>query len=284
MSWPAPTGEPVGPDGAAPRRAMSVPDAPPSGPGNPDQTQPYPALGSPAAPDAAWPAPDAGLVSASDPGGSMVPVPGAQPLPPTPGQVPALVPQPSAVPLARLSQRTGQPVRPWTVWTSAVLLFGGAVPVVAGLLLAMWQMASPWVEVGPDDWNKIDKFNAATWLTAEFPSEPASGMRVLFAILCCLIAVLVAGVASTVGYYAFSGYRWTRIGALVAVAVSSLSLLLTPIAAISIGVIALGAVPLWLPASTRFFARWQLLRHPQIVYSEPIDQVFYGPLPRYRGI
>lgn len=110
-------------------------------------------------------------------------------------------------------------------------------------------------------------------------SEPASPWRVFFAILCCAIAVLVAAAATVVGYYAFAGYGWTRVGALVAAGVSLLSLLLTPIAAISIGCVALGAAPLWLPASARFFARWHLIRHPQIAYSEPIEQVFYGPLP-----
>ena len=28
--------------------------------------------------------------------------------------------------LAKLSEKTGQPVRPWTIWASAVLMFGGA--------------------------------------------------------------------------------------------------------------------------------------------------------------
>ena len=54
------------------------------------------------------------------------------------------------------------------------------------------------------------------------------------------------------------------------------------LASISIALIALGAAPLWLPASTRYFARWQLIRNPKIAYSEPIDHVVYGPLPRYR--
>lgn len=202
---------------------------------------------------------------------------------PAQGEIETLAPEASAAKrLAPLHARTGQPVRPWTIWSSAVLLFGGAVAVTVGLLLVMWQMASPWQRVSAEEWTKIDKFNEATWLTAQFPSEPASALRVLFAVLCCLIAVLVAGAASVVGYYAFAGYRWTRIGALVALGVSLLSLLLTPIAAIAIGLVGLGAAPLWLPASNRFFARWQVIRNPRIAYSEPIDHVFYGPLPRYR--
>ena len=142
--------------------------------------------------------------------------------------------------LAKLSEKTGQPVRPWTIWASAVLMFGGAITVTVGLLLAMWVMASPWVEVA-DGWTKDDKFNEATWLTAQFPSEPASGWRVFFAIVCCVIAVAVAGTAAVIGYYAFAGYGWTRIGGLVALGVSLLSLLLTPIAAVGIAILMLGA-------------------------------------------
>ena len=63
---------------------------------------------------------------------------------------------------------------------------------------------------------------------------------------------------------------------------SLLSLLLTPIAAVTIGFVALGAAALWLPATRPFFARWQAVRHPQTAYSQPIQNVFYGPLPRYR--
>lgn len=242
MSWPAPTGEPVNP---------------PTG----EPVNPTPATTGTAAAQAATLERTGAASGAID---TLAP------------------PAPDAGGLAPLSVRTGQPVRPWTVWSSAALLFGGAIVVIVGLLLAMWEMASPWQQVSEDEWTKVDRFNEATWLTAQFPSEPASGMRVLFAIVCCLIAVLVAGFASVIGYYAFAGYRWTRIGGLAALGVSLLALLITPIAAVSIGCVALGAAPLWLPATRRFFARWQLIRHPQLAYSEPIDQVFYGPLPRYR--
>ena len=322
MSWPAPTGDPIRrpADGPAPLPAPGQAMQPPQGPqpANPPQayptqappaaqspqaytTQPYP----PQAPAAGYPAqaslpeypPQAptpvypGQPTSSQPTPAAPapswPAASAQPQTVTAhapaGDIQTLTPpSPAASGLARISERTGQPVRPWTIWTSAALMFGAAIAVGVGLLMAMWVMASPWQQVGDNEWTKIDKFNEATWLTSQFPSEPASPWRVFFAILCCAIAVLVAAAATVVGYYAFAGYGWTRVGALVAAGVSLLSLLLTPIAAISIGCVALGAAPLWLPASARFFARWHLIRHPQIAYSEPIEQVFYGPLPRYR--
>lgn len=262
MSWPAPTGDPIRPHsgGPTPQPVQAAPSHPPTHPDAP----------APSIPSASPPA-----ASAT----STLPQ-----LPPAdPGEIQTLTPpSPAASGLAPLSERTGQPVRPWTIWTSAILLFGGAITVTVGLLLAMWVMASPWVQVGDNEWSKVDKFNESTWLTGQFPSEPASPWRVVLAIVCCAIAVIVAGTAAVIGYYAFAGYGWTRIGGLVAIVASLLSLLLTPIAAASIGLIALGAAPLWLPASARFFARWHLVRHPQIAYSEPIEHVVYGPLPRYR--
>ncbi len=286
MSWPAPTGEPVNPTRGSSGARASAPDAYPPPPAT---VGPAPATVGPA-PASVGPAPASAMYAGPTVPGATASA-GTAPAQAGPlertdvasGAIDILAPPaPDARGLAPLSPRTGQPVRPWTVWASAALLFGGAAVVIVGLLVAMWEMASPWQQVGENEWTKVDRFNEATWLTAQFPSEPASGMRVLFAIVCCVIAVLVAGFASVIGYYAFAGYRWTRIGGLVALGVSLLALLITPIAAVSIGCVALGTAPLWLPATRRFFARWQLIRHPQLAYSEPIDQVFYGPLPRYR--
>jgi hypothetical protein len=250
MSWPAPTGEPVRPAGApssAPPPADAVPTVVP------------PSTGAGVAPTT--------LVGGVEPA-------------PTVASLPALPTTGAA--LAPLHARTGQPVRPWSIWAAAVLLFVGATVVAVGLFQAMWAMASPWVRVNAQEWTKIDKFNEATWLTATFPTEPAAGLRVLFAVLCCLVTVLVAGTAATVGYHAFAGYRWTRIGGLVAVVVGLLALLLNPVAAWSIAPIALGAGLLWLPTNRPFFARWSAMRHPEPRYSAPVENVLYGPLPRFR--
>jgi len=296
MSWPAPTGEPVGPETGG----TSGPSAPAINPTAPQRSREVASTTDPAGrSDNVHPPTRQLPTDAARQGGEHYPptqqlptvhqppagAPGhaAESTAASTGQIETLAPVQVEPPhLAPLNQRTGQPARPWTIWLSTVLLFAGAIAVTVGMSLAMWAMASPWERVQPEGWTKIDKFNEATWLTAQFPSEPASGLRVLFAILCCLIGVVVAGSAAVVGYYAFSGYRWTRFGALVALGLSLLSLLLTPIASISIALIALGAAPLWLPASTRYFTRWRMIRHPEVAYAEPVDHVVYGPLPRYR--
>lgn len=264
MSWPAPTGEPIRP-GAGDFGASAATDRV----GNePIVSQ---------VPDAGATKPSSSVAHVAD----RTTVDDAVSV--QHGDINSLAARPVTPPtLAPINERSGQPVRPWPIWTSAALMFGGAIAVSVGLLVAMWTMASPWQRVEGQVWTKVDRFNEATWLTGWFPSEPASSWRVFFAIVCCLIAVLVAASASVVGYYAFAGYRWTRIGALVALGVSLLSLLLTPIAAVSIGFVALAVAPLWLPPAKRFFVRWQLIRHPQVAYSDPVENVYYGPLPRYR--
>ena len=272
MSWPAPTGEPIRPQSGGPN-PPPVTHADYRGPAPEPMPQTFPPA------PAQQPTPP----QHADPSTATAVLPPSSATDVVPGEIQTLAARPAQPPtLAPLSARNGQPVRPWTIWVAAGLLFSAAAAVTIGLLIAMWTMASPFQQVGPQEWTKDDRFNQATWLTTWFPSEPATGWRVFFAITCCVIAVLVAGTAAVVGYYAFAGYRWTRFGALAALVVSLLSLLLNLVAAISIALVALAAIPLWLPASTRFFARWHLVRHPQVAYTEPIENVFYGPLPRYR--
>lgn len=190
--------------------------------------------------------------------------------------------QPTAPPtLAPLSAKTGEPVRPWTVWASTAMFLGAVVSAMVGLALVMWDLASPFVKV-EDGYVKQDRFATASWLSGQWVTEPGSGWRVLIAVGATLIAFLVAATSAVVGFYAFRGYRWTAIGGVVAAATSLLTLTLNRPAWLAMGFAVLGAAPLWLPATGRFFARWYQLRHPEQVFSEPVDQVFYGPLPRYR--
>lgn len=183
--------------------------------------------------------------------------------------------------LTPLSARTGEPVRPWTIWVSALAFLGSAIAAVAGLGLVMWDMASPFIREG-DGYVKDDRFARASWLSSLWVTEPGSGWRVLLAVAVTLIGFLVAATVAVVGFYAFRGYRWTRIGGLVAIGVSLLTLTLNQPAWIAIGLAVLGAAPLWLPATGSYFDRWAQVRAPSVVFGEPVDHVFYGPLPRFR--
>lgn len=145
----------------------------------------------------------------------------------------------------------------------------------------MWDMASPFVREG-EGYVKTDRFAVASWLSGQWVTEPGSGWRVLLAVAVALIGFVVAAVNAVIGFYSFRGYSWTKIGALVAVAVSGLTLLLNQWSWSAIAASALAAIWLWLPVTAGYFARWRLLRQPENQFSEPVDRVFYGPLPRYR--
>lgn len=170
--------------------------------------------------------------------------------------------------LKPVDPRTGEPRRGWAVRLSALAFFLAAGATGVSIF---------WVY-----WDAVLRFAEASWLMGRFATEPGSLGRVLLAIAVTAIAIVVAGVTSVVGYYAYCGYSWTRVGGLVAVAVSCLALLLNPVAWAAPPLAAVGAGLLWLPPVSRFFASWQAVRHPEPVYAPPVSSVQYGPLPRFR--
>ncbi len=167
-----------------------------------------------------------------------------------------------------LDPRTGEPRRPGVIWAATALFYAGIGAVTAGLLLAFWQ--------------SIDTFETAAWLNGVWPTEPGSGWRVPIVTALFLVTVLIGYASIVAGYYAWLGYAWTRWAGLVAVAVSLLALLMNPLAIAGIPLVAAGAALLWTPASRRFFGQWTALRHPEPTYPTVVDEVYYGPLPRYR--
>lgn len=167
-----------------------------------------------------------------------------------------------------INPRTGEPTRPWAVWASAIAFF---------LATGVIGVAIAWVY-----WDAVSRFAEASWLMGQWPTEPGSVWRVLLAIAVTLVAITVGGVASVVGYHGWVGYRWTRLGGLVAVALACLSLLLNQVAWAAIPLCVLGAGLLWLPAAGRFFAACHARRHPAPTFAAPIGSVTYGPAPRFR--
>ena len=167
-----------------------------------------------------------------------------------------------------LDPATGEPRRPWVAWAALALFFAGAGVTLVALLWGMWL--------------SVRTFPAATWLNRAVPTELGDPFRVLLTVATWAAAVAVGGVATTVGYYAWAGYRWTRWGGLVAVGVAGLSFLGHWLAPWALVPTALAAGALWLPPMRRFFAAWQEHRHPATVFAPLPDAVAYGPLPRYR--
>lgn len=171
---------------------------------------------------------------------------------------------------ATINPRTGEPARPWSVWASAALFSVGTALVFVGLGVAFW--------VGID----MALFNSTTWLHSAFPTGPGSLVRVALVTAEFVLALLIGAAALIAGYYGWWGYRWSRWAGLVAVAVALGALVLNPWAYGGIAAIAVGAGLLWLPASQAFLARWHVRRNPAPPEPTIVDDVYYGPLPRYR--
>lgn len=186
-----------------------------------------------------------------------------------------------------VSSRTGEPTRVWTIWVASVASYLAIAVVVVATLVIYWNAAvigSLTFDEATEQWiYRFDasRFTEASWLMGQFETEPGSAGRVLLAVAVTVIALLVGAGCAITGYYAYDGRRWTRWSALIALGLSATTLMLTPLAALSIGLAALAAAALWLPTSTRYFAAWRAVRHHEPVFSEPPEEIHYGPLPRY---
>ena len=166
--------------------------------------------------------------------------------------------------------RTGEPRRPVAIILSTVACWL-AVAVAGGSLLWIYWNAVP-----------IEGFAQASWLMGQFVTEPGSLERVLLAVAVTVIGIVIGVANAIVGYYAWVGYRWTRIAGLISAGLSFGALTLNQPAWVAIPLAVFGAALLWLPPARRFFATWQLRRHPDPVFAPPTTNVYYGPLPRYR--
>jgi hypothetical protein len=166
-----------------------------------------------------------------------------------------------------LNPRTGEPRRSWLVRVATAANWLAAGFAAASLLWSYWIA--------------VTDFGHASWLTAQF-EKPTVLTQVLLVAGITAAALLVTIGTVITGYYAWFGYRWTRIAGIITAALSLLTLLLNPIGWPAIPLAALGAGLLWLPAATAHFQAWQAHRHPDIPFAPPVTSVNYGPLPRYR--
>lgn len=164
--------------------------------------------------------------------------------------------------------RTGEPRRPAAIRLVAASALLATLLVGAGLI---WAYALA-----------IDKFAQASWLMAQFTTEPGSAARVLLAVAVTVIAVLVGTANTIIGYYAWTGHGWTRLGGLISAGLSLSVLLLNPIAWAGLAAALVASALLWLPSCRRFFGAWHARRHPEPVFAQLDGPVIYGPLPRYR--
>lgn len=164
---------------------------------------------------------------------------------------------------------TGEPRRPWSIWAAVSLSYAGVATVVVGMLVAFYASKD------------VDRFAGATWLNGVVDTEPGSLIRIAMVTGLFAVTMAIAAGALIAGYYAWRGYRWTRVASLVAIGVGLTSLLGNIWMIASLLPIALAAGAIWLPSSTAFFDAWHARRHPAPQRRAEGADIFYGPLPRY---
>lgn len=191
-----------------------------------------------------------------------------EPAPQAPAPIATAAPPPPLVVGVPINPRTGEPRRPVVIVVATVLCWL-AVAITAASVL--------WVY-----WDAISRFAEASWLMGQFVTEPGSLGRVLLAVAVTVIAIIIGTANAIVGYYAFTGYRWTRIAGLISAVLTCGTLVLNQLGWYAIPAAVIGAVLLWLPPAKKFFIAWTARRHPQEVFAPPTVDVVYGPLPRYR--
>jgi hypothetical protein len=182
----------------------------------------------------------------------------------------ATLPPPDDTPSDRspLNPRTGEPRRPLLIWVASGLGLVATAIVAVAIALVMW--------------NSIEAFADASWINARMETTPGSWVRVAFSILNTILAAGVGGASAFVAYHVFAGADWTRWGGIAATALSLLSLMLTPLAAVSIAPTAAAAGLVWLPPCRRFFNAWTAHREWKVARVTLPERISYGPLPRYR--
>ncbi len=168
---------------------------------------------------------------------------------------------------APVNAATGEPRRPATIWTAtvcealAIVCFGVSLATVF--------------------WNAVDHFAEASWLMAQFDTDPGSLPRVLLSVAVTAAALIPVIACVIAGFYAWAGYRWTRWAGIIAAGLTGLGWLLNVIAWPAAVLAVAAAVLIWLPPSARFFAAWNSRRHPAPHDAPPVTDVWYGPSPRY---
>ncbi len=183
-------------------------------------------------------------------------------------EIATLITPPTTPDTDELDPATGEPVRPIAVGVAAALSWLSVAASAASLIRTYWVA--------------VYDFAGASWLFGQFPTGPGDLLRVGLA-AGLTAAVLLAMIASTiVGFYAWTGYRWSRVAGLIAAGLSLLMLLGGRLGWAAIPLVFVGAGLLWLPSAKRYFEAWWRLRHPSVTYAPPTRNVAYGPLERYR--
>lgn len=182
------------------------------------------------------------------------------------GVLPPVAPGVSSYPI---SPRTGEPARPVLLGIAVGLLLAGSVVAAAGLVKVLWDAAS------------VTRYHVAARVLEWTKPNPVSFLTIVMVLTIGAIGAAVVAAPAAIAYNSWNGRSWTRVGGLVAVAVSLLTILLNPLAMVAMAPVALGAGLLWLPQIAGYFAVWRAIRVAPQIRRGWAENVVYGTLPRY---
>ncbi|RRD03686.1 hypothetical protein EII34_12810 [Arachnia propionica] len=186
-------------------------------------------------------------------------------------EIATLPPLPRANGHLRLSQRTGEPTRPWTVTVALVVM------CLAAAVIAVFYGRHWWLAVHPPE------YPTSALLVEWIAPDPGKWLSLTLEGVLALIAFLAAGACGWAGFQGWNGWafsRWAGLSAIVATGVAAATF--SPLALVAVGLATLSTVLLFLPVTARFFRDFAEHRHVPVTGWRRPEQIFYGRLPRFR--
>lgn len=168
-----------------------------------------------------------------------------------------------------ISPNTGQPPRHPVMVLANVFLYGAAGASAASLAKAWW------------DAIHMPTFPTAAHLIELINPRPGSPASIIAVVLMTAIGVIMVATPAITAFNSWNGHWWSRIAALISIAVAGLAWFMNPIGYLALPLSTLGAILLWLPPVGRYFEQWRLFRTPERPPAPPITDVRYGSLARF---
>ena len=192
--------------------------------------------------------------------------------PPAPvKEIATLPPLPRTNGHLKLSERTGEPERPWTV-TVALAVMCLAAAVIAVVYGGHW-----WLAVHPPS------YPTSAHLLVWIAPDPGKWLSLTLEGVLALIAFLAAGSCGWAGFQGWNGWAfscWAGVSAIAATGLATATFSLLALVAVALAAIA--KLLLFLPATKRFFRDFEVHRQvPSSGWRRP-ERIFYGRLPRFR--
>ena len=170
-----------------------------------------------------------------------------------------------------LSPRTGEPRRPAWVLVAAILCYAAVAAVAWSYGWHWWRAAHP------------ETYLHSAHLTQWVEPAPGKWFSLFLEFVYAALAALAGGAAGVVGFQAWVGRRWTRVGIVAPLVCTGLiATLINLYGLIAVGLTVLAGVLLMLPSVGRYFAQWDRVRSQETPrYTRP-ENIVYGRLPRFR--